>query len=62
MMLVPLPEGMMVSTSTIVAPPSIPSLWAAVYETSMIRPSKNGPRSLMRMTTDLPVFRLVTRA
>ena len=61
-MLEPLPAGMMLSTSTIVAPASIPSLWAAVYDRSMIRPSTNGPRSLMRTTTALPVARFVTRA
>jgi len=58
----PLAVGLMLSTSTIVAPPSMPSLWAAVYDTSIRRPSTNGPRSLTRTTTELPVLRLVTRA
>src|SRR5262249_19865887 len=34
---------------------------AALVDTSMVRPRMNGPRSLMRTTTELPFDRLVTR-
>lgn len=36
-------------------------IWpAAAFDRSMIRPLTNGPRSLIRTTTDLPVRELVT--
>ena len=38
----------------------MPMRWAAAFERSITRPFMNGPRSLMRTTTDLPFFGLVT--
>jgi len=40
----------------------MPILCAAAYERSMIRPCRNGPRSLTRTTTVLPLATPVTRA
>src|SRR5690606_26856694 len=37
-----------------------PSCCAAAFDRSMTRPLMNGPRSLMRTTTDLPLRWLVT--
>ena len=37
-----------------------PSSVAAALERSITRPLMNGPRSLMRTTTDLPLCRLTT--
>ena len=51
------------STSTRPLPAcAMPMRAAAAYERSMMRSEWNGPRSLMRTTTDWPVFTLVTRA
>ena len=41
--------------------PTIPSVWAAEYETSTTRPGTNGPRSLTRTVTDRPLATFVTR-
>ena len=41
--------------------PVMPRISAARRETSMTRPLENGPRSLIRTTTCLPVLRTVTR-
>src|SRR5262249_26662253 len=43
------------------ATPENPNWWAAAGVTSMIRPCTNGPRSLIRATTERPLLRLVTR-
>src|ERR1044072_8036036 len=40
--------------------PTIPSLRAAAFVRSITRPPTKGPRSLMRTTTDLPVFKFST--
>jgi hypothetical protein len=40
--------------------PIMPILLAAAFDKSNTRPLMNGPRSLMRTTTDLPLFGLVT--
>ena len=54
------PVGVNARTRTRAVPvPSIPNLWAAAYETSMRRPSWNGPRSFTRTTTLRPLSRLV---
>ena len=57
------PEGRIASTSTSPLPfCAIPILAAAANERSITRPWRNGPRSLTRTTTLLPVATLVTRA
>src|SRR5437870_6583648 len=38
-----------------------PSRWAAAYERSITRRPANGPRSLMRTSTERPLSKLVTR-
>src|SRR5262249_19609287 len=49
------------STRTVVIPdPTMPRTLAAARETSIIRPFPNGPRSLIRTSTDFPLVRLVT--
>jgi hypothetical protein len=50
-----------VVTRTLAVPePIMPMLAAAAFERSMTRPPMNGPRSLMRTTTDWPLFRFST--
>src|SRR5689334_8831637 len=40
----------------------IPNACAAAWDKSMMRPSTNGPRSLISTSTDFPLARLVTLA
>src|SRR5258706_13808703 len=44
-----------------IPPPTIPSVWAAEYETSTTRPAANGPWSWTRTVTDCQVATFVTR-
>jgi hypothetical protein len=54
-------SGLSVSSFTRTVPDCmIPIAFAASTERSMILPLTNGPRSLMRTTTSLSLFRLVT--
>jgi hypothetical protein len=51
-----------VTTLTLTVPvPSMPMLWAAAFDRSMIRPPTKGPRSLMRTTTERPFDKFSTR-
>ena len=49
------------STRTLAIPDATrPRILAAARDTSMMRPLPNGPRSLIRTSTDFPLVRLVT--
>src|SRR5690606_32782066 len=55
--------GLSARTSTLPVPRMwMPSLIAAAYDRSMMRPAWNGPRSFTRTVTLRPLSRLVTRA
>ena len=49
-----LPQILPTTASVTGARPEKPSIWAAAGVTSMTRPRMNGPRSLMRTTTERP--------